>query len=231
MKKRVSMLLALVFAFACVFAFASCGGDCEAHRDADDDGKCDECAETFADGCDATHRDADDDGKCDIGGEDFTDDCDFHADADDNGKCDKCDEAFDDGCNGHVDADDNGKCDKCDEAFEDGADMFVVKFMRVNGTAVSSYANGTVKVVKNAKFSDDNLAQIAAIVYHGIGIDTWYTDKEMTTPFDFNTTITSDMTLYGVPSSKAGLNVSYTFDEVTGALYSPVRAICSSSRA
>lgn len=216
MKKKISMLLAFVLVFACVFALASCG-KCE-HRDADDNGICDLCEEPFTDSCDV-HRDANDDGKCDNGGEAYTDQCDFHVDATDDKKCDKCDTAFDDGCSFHVDADDNAKCDKCDTVFEDGEDMATVKFMKVNGSSVTMFSQGTIKVPKNSKFTEDNLAAIRNIVYRGVGVEVWYTDKAMTQPFDLaNTVITANMELYGVPSAKAGFNVSYTLDEATGVL-------------
>ena len=75
MKKIFGALLVLALTLACLFAFVSCGGKCT-HRDADDDGKCDKCEESFTDGNEpsgeCTHRDADDDGKCDACGEDFT---------------------------------------------------------------------------------------------------------------------------------------------------------------
>ncbi len=75
MKKIFGALLVLALTFACFFTFVSCG-KCT-HRDADDDGKCDKCEESFTDGNEpsgeCTHRDADDDGKCDACGKDFTD--------------------------------------------------------------------------------------------------------------------------------------------------------------
>lgn len=216
MKKKISVILAIALVFACVLALGSCG-KCE-HRDANDDGLCDLCSETYADNCDI-HRDENDDGKCDNGGEAYTDQCDFHVDATDDKKCDKCDTAFDDGCSFHVDADDNAKCDKCDTAFEDGEDMATVKFMKVNGSSVTMFSQGTIKVSKNSKFTEDNLAAIRNIVYRGVGVEVWYTDKAMTQPFDLvNTAITASMELYGVPSTKAGFDVAYTLDEATGVL-------------
>ena len=68
------------------------------------------------------HRDADDDGKCDLCAEEYTDGCEGHADVDDDEKCDSCGIAYADGCNGHRDADDDYKCDKCDAAYSDGID-------------------------------------------------------------------------------------------------------------
>lgn len=127
------------------------------HVDADDNGKCDKCSNSFADGCDVTDcLDTDYDGKCDNDGCDKATDnvpC-RHRDADDNGKCEKCGATFYDGCDTkdcldtdndgkcdnencdkdtenkpceHRDADDNGKCDKCDEAYTDGCDVHVDK--------------------------------------------------------------------------------------------------------
>ena len=61
--------------------------------------------------CNSNHRDADDDGKCDDAncGIDYEDGCDNHRDADDNEKCDICDKEYKDGCDRHVDKNDDGK--------------------------------------------------------------------------------------------------------------------------
>ena len=196
MKKRITMLLTLILAFALAFACVSCGGSgCDQCRDANDDGKCDACGENFTDGCDAAHKDANDDGKCDFGGE-----------------------AFDDGCD-HKDANDDNKCDKCGDAYSDGTDMYVVTFMRPNGSSASQYTNGKIKVdMTSQKFTAEDLAAIANIVYRGVGVEVWYTDIAMTKPFDLSSAITSDLVLYGTPSDDAGLNVEYSFDAATGTL-------------
>lgn len=93
--------------------------DACAHRDINDDGKCERCASDFTDGCE--HYDSDDDKKCDKCNEDFDDGCD-HRDASDDGRCDKCSESFDDGCELCRDTNDDGKCDRCEKSFSDGCD-------------------------------------------------------------------------------------------------------------
>lgn len=244
MKKKLSMVFSLILAFALAFSLVSCGecdehvdenkdyicDECDAelqkpeppaceHVDADDNAACDKCGAAYTDGCDAAHKDANDDGLCDFGGEAFEDGCDAaHKDANDDGLCDFGGEAFEDGCD-HVDANDDAKCDKCDEPFEDAADTYTVKFMRPNNGSATQYTGGKFKVAKDSKFTDADLEAIAAIVFRGVGIEVWYIDIEMTKPFDFaNTAITADMELYGLPSSKAGLNVEYSFDAATGTL-------------
>lgn len=98
------------------------------HKDADDNGECDECRKAFSDGCDATDCfDTDNDGKCDNDGCDkptLNKPCSQHADTDDNGKCDDCGFTFDDGCDNHVDGNDDFVCDvkNCGIIYDDGYD-------------------------------------------------------------------------------------------------------------
>ena len=105
------LLLALLIAFS-VVALASCdindvlsnigiGNSVCQHRDADDNGKCDNCSEDYTDGVDKVvcqHRDNDDDYSCDNCGVIFSDGykC-QHRDANDNGKCDYCLASYTDG--------------------------------------------------------------------------------------------------------------------------------------
>ena len=125
MRKKISLFFAIAFVLSLVFAFSSCGCD---HTDANDDGICDNCEDSYNDGCDV-HADKNDDGKCDVCQKDFTDGCDTKdcLDTDNDGKCDNegCDKATDNKpvppCE-HKDADDNGKCDSCTEDYTDGCD-------------------------------------------------------------------------------------------------------------
>lgn len=140
--KKIIACLVVMLCFA--LSFTACG-KCEAHKDKNDDGKCDACEMKFTDGCDdlvcidkngdnncdnkgcdkatsnrlCTHKDADDDKICDDCGKAFADGCDNHRDANDNGECDVagCGEAFTDGCDkvACLDGDGDGKCDKCGE--------------------------------------------------------------------------------------------------------------------
>ena len=111
-----------------------------AHRDANDDGKCDMCGTSYEDGTDqpgqsCSHRDADDNYYCDNCGVPYSDGTDqpgqscSHRDANDDYYCDKCGVPYSDGtdqpgqsCN-HRDADDNYYCDNCGMPYEDGADL------------------------------------------------------------------------------------------------------------
>jgi len=61
MKKIIALLLTL----AMVFAFVACSTPCEAHVDADKDGKCDECGAEVQVPCE-THKDENLDRKCDV---------------------------------------------------------------------------------------------------------------------------------------------------------------------
>ena len=88
------------------------------HRDADDNGKCDECNIDFSDGAEppaCEHRDEDDNSKCDYCNEPFED-------GSENGGDDEGDDEPETPSCTHRDADDNSKCDYCNEAFEDGSE-------------------------------------------------------------------------------------------------------------
>ncbi len=92
-KKILSMLLLIMALLAVSLLAVSCGGGddgeggepCTAHKDADGDGKCDECEEDYT--CPG-HRDANSDGKCDVCTAPYT--CPVHLDVDGDGKCDNC---------------------------------------------------------------------------------------------------------------------------------------------
>ncbi len=115
MKAKITAFI--LMALMCVFILASCGEDCT-HKDADDNGKCDSCGETFADGCDKTECiDANGDGKCDSCGGTVTPPpaCE-HKDANSDGVCDSCGETMTPppACE-HKDANSDGACDSCGE--------------------------------------------------------------------------------------------------------------------
>ncbi|MBO5354586.1 MAG: leucine-rich repeat domain-containing protein [Clostridia bacterium] len=101
MKKRVFVLLSVFLCLLCLLALVACDESdtpssealtvCQ-HRDADDDGKCDKCSESYTDGVDVSASPV-----CQ------------HRDADDNSLCDKCEENYSDGIDGINSNDENSE--------------------------------------------------------------------------------------------------------------------------
>lgn len=121
----------------------SCGAEftdtCLEHVDIDPrDGYCDYC-ETFF-GLSCLHKDADGNGKCDECDERFY--CD-HKDADGNLKCDDCETPIP--CPGHEDKNEDGICDKCQtvlEVINDGIQATLDAY--ANSTPTKVVTNSTV---------------------------------------------------------------------------------------
>lgn len=153
-----------------------------------------------------------------------------------NGVCESCGAlcnhaSFTDGVCDHCGADcvhtfSNGVCTICDfvclhesvgEDYECAlCGEEVIPAIRV--TFKNGSTGATFGIVNVPEFTPMDRAEVGtAITYRGKGIEKWYKDQAMTQEFDFGTAITAPITLYGVPSDRAGFNVDYEISD-TGVL-------------
>lgn len=223
MKKLLLLLLALCL-FVPVFALTACGDDpepCTQHVDANGDNTCDVCGHNPvnttpppAPGC-------------------------THVDADGNFLCDECGELVPHNpvsngyvqtaaghkknvtcCNPHkteatVEAHTNvdGICSVCGYDSNVVLEECEIKVTPKNG--LKSQFAGPVKVFKGVAMTDEQEQAVKDLLYLGRGFAGIYTDSACTIPFNFDTVITGDLTLYGDYGDLAGRNVHWSVADTT----------------
>lgn len=109
------------------------------------------------------------------------------------------------------DDDDEIPEDPEDEPEDEPEAEYSVKFMYYYGNM--NYQNTTIatlKVNSATGFTADQINAIDNFTYHGYGFDGWYQDRELLSEYDFDSSVSKDITLYAkYDKSKAGKNVTW----------------------
>lgn len=184
-------ILAIILALSCAFVMFACDEDpavcetcvdedkncvcdvCEKAiecKDADTDGKCDNCGKDVAGAPACTeHKDENTDDRCDVCGANLvTGGCRAHFDKDKDLKCDTC--GADIECTVHIDVDKNGKCDVCEAVVECTVHIDVVKDAKCDVCGADVACTAHVDVDKNGK-CDVCKADVPVICFNHVDED------------------------------------------------------------